>query len=87
MSLCFVYPYPTHKHKKQVQQQYRSCWDQCEGQMSMMGIGEGWKGKGVLDWEIACIKGWGNEDRGMGIKTKRGRSGGGAVLCFVNLSG
>lgn len=40
--------------------------------MSMMGIGEGWKGKGVLDWEIACIKGWGNEDMGMGIKTREG---------------
>lgn len=39
--------------------------------MNMMGIGEEWKGKRALDWGIACIKGWGNEDMVMGIKTIR----------------
>lgn len=55
--------------------------------MNMMGVSEEWRRKRALDWEIACIEGWGNEDMGMGIKTGRGRSVGGAVLCFVNLSG
>ncbi len=55
----------------------------CETQMNM-------RERGALDLEIACIEGWGNEDMGMGIKSKGGRSGGGfgvPVLCFVNLSG
>lgn len=49
----------------------------------MRGIVEEGRERGALDWDIDCIEGWGNEDMGMGIKSR----GGGAVLCFVNTLG